>query len=462
MATALLRPSACARARVPAQAGRTDPGALLVALVLVVASQLFDVHEASLAAPMLAIALSLGIFVRAGRDEDGNAVVVAWALRLVVAFVVYRALITSGAFPGDWTRYDREGWNMAALIRSGRPAHAFTLGGGADNVSLLVGYVYAVTGQSISSVVILESACGFLASWIYLGACRLLVRRPPALVRYGILFFPSFVFWTNIMGKYSLIALGLALGVYGAIAMCVGRGRAFANVAMMVAGVCLCLLIRPYLCLIQVPALLIGVTLAILRRPSSVGGTSLSRRALAVAALVLGIALLPLVMQTAMKKLKVQSLDMDEFVDAAGFQRKSRVLLGGSNTGFSGYSAPADVLRKLPQSLGTLLLRPFPWEARNAAAAVAAVDTLLFLGLWVWVAVNRIRTRSGRDARLALARPAARFLLVWTVLWTMMFMNMTANLGTMVRHRVQIVPVVLLLAAVFASRAGKRPEGGEA
>jgi len=190
------------------------------------------------------------------------------------------------------------------------------------------------------------------------------------------------------------------------------------------------------------------------------GGARVRRPArIAIAAtLILGFAAIPTVVAAGMQKLRISSLDVDEIVGAAGRQRSSLGWSGGSNTGFTGYASPGDVVRKLPESLVTLFFRPFPWEARNGAAAIAAVDTLLFEGLWIWLLASFLRRRRRSETRFSPSRPAVRFLLVWTALWTVMFMNMTANLGTMVRHRVQIVPVVLLLAAVVSSRSAERRE----
>lgn len=446
------------------------PSAVLGLLLILAAILVCLLNRAptdSVAGPALAFALSLVILIRTRKDEDGDAVVLAWAVRLLVAFVAYRLFIMANTTQGDWIRYDQLGWVTALDIRSGAAMSGFSFNGSADNVTTFVGRLYALLGRSPTMVVVLESALGLLASLMYLAACRLLVRRPPAAVRYGLLFFPSFVFWTTMIGKDPFVALGLALGVYGAVAMCVGRGWPLANVAMMAAGVCLCLLFRPYLCLIQVPALLAAMILALFGRPAAkthlrARTTGSTRRAVAVTALILGILVMPVVLRAGMQKLRVRSLDVSDLVGAAGLQRTSCAWTGGSNTGFTGYGSTVDILKKLPSSLGTLLLRPFPWEAHNGAAAVAAVDTTLFTGLWAWVLVNLIRRRGRGEMRPAHARMGVRFLLIWTVLWITMFMNMTANLGTMVRHRVQIVPVVLLLAAVFASRVGAQPKGGEA
>ena len=456
------------RTTAEARAGRVSHGPLLVVLaVLAVVSvfQLMAVRGESPVSLEIAVLLSLVILLIANRDEDGDAVALAWALRLLVSFVVYRVLFAAAAFQGDWITYDQRGWDAAVAIRSGQALPAFGLGGGADNVWVLVGYVYAVTGRSISAIVVLESACGLAASWLYLGACRLLVPRPPRFVRYGMLFFPSFVFWTGLLGKDPLIGLALALSVYGAVAVCAGRGRALVNVGMMVAGVCLCLLFRPHLVLILVPALLAAMLFALRWGPgrSPIGQTErrASGRGLqAAAALVIGLAMLQTILSFGMRALGVEKPGLDALVARASQERTSLSVsgTGGSNTGLTGYKSPMDVLLKLPQSLGTLFFRPFPWDAHNATSAVGAADTLLFIGLCV--SVFRGVVRNWRSAWRSDAKPALGFLLVWLAVWILMFLNMTANLGTMVRHRVQIIPVLLTLVAVVAARAEFRPKDG--
>jgi hypothetical protein len=438
---------------------------LLGVLIAVAAFQVIAFPNESPVPLVLALVLSLAIVAGARRDEDGSAVVLAWVLRLLVAFGFFRLVTAAGGTP-DWAAvYDPRGWELAEGIRAHGTLPSFKFGGGGDNVTALVGCVYAVTGRSPTSVVVLESLCGLVASWVYLHACRLLVPHPPVAVRYGLLFFPSFVFWTTLMGKDPIVSLGLALGVYGAIATSVGRGRTLTNVGLTAAGACLCLLFRPHLVLVFVPALLAGMLFALLWRPWAPDAPrqrpgSRGRRLVVAAALVLGSVLMPALISYGMRKLRVEDVEVNALVERAGMVRASNPWGGGSNTGFTEYASPTDALRRLPQSLGTLIFRPFFWEAHSAAAVVAALDTLLLAGLCVWFFVGAaLRWREVWRTR---SKPALGFLLAWLAMWTLMFVNITGNLGTMVRHRVQIVPVILLLAGALsegrrrrrASRAG--------
>jgi hypothetical protein len=106
------------------------------------------------------------------------------------------------------------------------------------------------------------------------------------------------------------------------------------------------------------------------------------------------------------------------------------------------------VLQFLPLALLTFFFRPHIFEAHNAVALMAAVDSTLLAALLLWRVPHLLRS-----VRVVARQPVMTFALLAAVLFSggLAFEN---NLGAIVRHRVMVLPFLFLLIAV--PRAGRR------
>lgn len=421
--------------------------AVLASLAIAAAFQLLYVPDESPVVLPVVFILTILVFLASAHDQDRNLLILGWALRLLAGLVFFRFLTIAGPST-DWTWYDERGWGLALQIRAGEYFPSPVLAGGGTNVDVLVGYVYALTGRSMSTMIAVEAFLGLCASRLYLGACRLATATVPTPIRYGLLFFPSFVFWTSIIGKDPMVNLGIALAVFGVTGI-VGRTGAFLrSVLCAAAGVGVCLLIRPHIALILVPAAVAAFLMTSVR-----GGRV--RRGTAFLALLLGLAAMSGTLMVAGRFLKVETDRPESVFEVAGRVKSGpQGNPGGSATRLGGYDTFSGFVGGLPVAVGTLLFRPFPWEVRNAAMLLAALDTVLLWALCIWLFRLLVRLRW---PRLLWRNPVLLFFVLAAIGLLLLFSNATANLGTMVRQRVQVIPAILLVAAVLA--APRRREG---
>ncbi len=101
----------------------------------------------------------------------------------------------------------------------------------------------------------------------------------------------------------------------------------------------------------------------------------------------------------------------------------------------------------MPQAMGTFLFRPFLFEAHNAVAFLAAIDSTILIGLVVWRWRNLIEAARLIWSRPLVALSAASFLLLTATL------SFQTNLGVIVRHRTMVLGFLLVLLAVPLKRA---------
>ena len=99
---------------------------------------------------------------------------------------------------------------------------------------------------------------------------------------------------------------------------------------------------------------------------------------------------------------------------------------------------------------GTLLFRPFPWEARSLQTLGASAEGLFLLWL-----VIRSRRRLLGALRSSLRRPYVAFSLAYVGGFLLAFSRIS-NFGIVARERVQVIPFALVFLAMPAARP-KRP-----
>jgi hypothetical protein len=89
-------------------------------------------------------------------------------------------------------------------------------------------------------------------------------------------------------------------------------------------------------------------------------------------------------------------------------------------------------------AVASVLFRPFPWEAHNLQAALASLEGLVLLGLFVagW-------RRLLYGVHSLLRTPYVVMCLVYSVLFIYGFSSFT-NFGILTRQRVQVLPFVLV------------------
>jgi len=95
-----------------------------------------------------------------------------------------------------------------------------------------------------------------------------------------------------------------------------------------------------------------------------------------------------------------------------------------------------------PDALMTVLFRPFPWEASNAQALVAAIEGTVLLFLFV-LSLPRL----ARLPRTMFQVPYVMFALSYTAMFVFAF-SAVGNFGIITRQRTQVFPFVLVLLAI--------------
>ncbi len=368
-----------------------------------------------------------------------------WALMLKLVSALPRYVMVFGLYDGqaDAASYSRVGSELARQFRDG--LFYADLGGplqGTRFIQLVTGVVFTVIGGTTLGGFLVFSWFGFWGLYLF---HRAFVRACPEgdHWRYSRLVFllPSLLFWPSSIGKEAWMCLGLGIVAYAGSRMLTGaRG----GLVLLAAGSLMLSMVRPHI------AALVGfaVLLAYVVRRSPENASAFAPAGKFVIVIILGLGMVYAVGQLE------DFFGVDEF-DQEAVQTTLDEVTRRTGQGGSEFAAePSTNMRpsQFPQALVGVLFRPFPWQATNVQALVAATESVFLMGLFL---ANR-RGMLGA-LRSAIRVPYVVLCCTYTVLFVYGFSSFS-NAGILVRQRVQVLPFVLVLVCLPVAAVGARPQ----
>lgn len=394
------------------------------------------------------VAISVPLLRRAAAVEADPRIgrLLWWAFGLKLLSALPRYVVAFGVYDGqaDAAAYSRIGAELARQFRDGmfyadlgRPVQ------GTGFVQILTGVVFSITGATTIGGFLVFSWFGFWGLYLF---HRAFVRACPDgdHWRYARLVFllPSLLFWPSSIGKEAWMCFGLGVVAYaGARLLTGGRGA----LLLLALGSLMLGMIRPHV------AALVGfaVFLAYLVRRTPEGASILAPIGKFVVVIILGLGMVYAVGQLE------QFLGVDDFNQEAVQTTLEEVT---RQTGQGGSQFEADSGTDLnpsrfPEAFVGVMFRPFPWQATNLQALIAAAESLFLVGLFV----TSWRRLAGAVVS-AVRTPYVVLCATYTVLFVYGF-SAFSNAGILVRQRVQVLPFVLALLCLppIADLSWRRP-----
>jgi hypothetical protein len=276
--------------------------------------------------------------------------------------------------------------------------------------------------KSYHALKVICSSLGLLGIYFfYLGSARYLGRRDVRLL-YFLGLFPSILFWSSILGKDPINLLGVGVYFYGAISW--KKSGRFVYLLPLLFGVAIAASIRLWYMLILLgPVLMLG-------RPGS------SKRGGGPVSAVLTIVLLLFAIQFYGGAMGLHSTGA--IVDHLNTVSRSWTF-GGSALDTPEINSIGSMLSFAPLGMFTALFRPLPGEVMNLFGLIAGVENLFLL---VLIAIAFRRSKLLQPADNSAWFWAFSLVVVWSFLYGFISFQ---NLGTAVRFKLQILPVLLTM-----------------
>ena len=417
----------------PVLAGVAAVGCYVGLLSWLMEHSTYDVWGGLIVGPALII-ISLPLLRKAIRVETDSWVaqllVVAFALKLIGGAVRYFVVSSSYGGNADANSYSATGTWLSDLWRHGQ--FTFDTGDrlvGTGFVRILTGAVYTLTGPSKAAGYLVFSWLGFWGLYFAYRAFRTAMPDGDHR-RYAVLVFllPSLLFWPSAIGKEAWMTLCVGLIALGAAKLFVRSRGGYPLLALGLTGGAM---VRPHVVVFAVAGVLIGYIVAPRKKPGP--GSAMWKT---VGVVVLSIAAFTVLRHAAgfLGITKLNSAQVGAALQSAGH----RTTEGASAFTAHQVSSPLS----FPQGLVTVLFRPFPWEAHNAQALVSSLEGVLLM-----VLIATSWRRFARLPRLMAKRPFVSLSVIYIVLFVYAF-SVIGNFGILVRERVQVLPFVLMLAAL--------------
>ena len=344
------------------------------------------------------------------------------SIALLLEFTGY-----SRRFAPDEETYVQDGWQFAlywagdVLIKPWRLSHEQPLG-----YFYLNGLCFYVFGQTEVPIKLANAFVGaFSGRYLYLLARELfgdaVARRAATLF----VFFPSLVLWSAVNIRDVWVVLLILFVSYKSVQ--VARGYSHLGVFQLLFGMFALTLFRDYLFFVvalpPVVALMIGRSEHFVRN--------------FVLAAVAGLGIVLLVQHGAVSERSASRMSLEAMSEV----RRDMATGGSAFHGQVDISTPGRALAFLPVGVAYFLFSPFPWEITSVLKLFSLPEMILIYGL------TPAMVRGMRFAVRERFRDSFQILLL-TGLLTVSYALGEGNVGTLYRHRAQVLGFYLTFAAV--------------
>lgn len=302
----------------------------------------------------------------------------------------------------------------------------------------LCGLITLVIGNAMPTLFVLFA---FVALWgayfFYRAFCIAFPEGNRGLYGLLLVLLPSMVYWSSAIGKDALEQLFIGLCAYG-FASTIRQVNA-RSIGLCIIGITGAAMVRPHIGAMLAVSMLVPFTVGKARG----GWLTMSLKVLLVPILAAGTYFM---ISEAQNFVGVEGSDFNSNV------ARLRAQSHASNLGGSTFNEGQSLSRRAIQG-PFLVFRPFPWEVHNGVSAVAALEGVaLFFLAWRKRRVAWELVRHWREAHVF-------FILIFTLLFSVIFSAATSNFGILVRERIMLVPVFLMLfcAKLPANRVVRAP-----
>jgi hypothetical protein len=363
-------------------------------------------------------------------QRDRWILLAAWAAR---AFVLFGFMLY---YEWNYPTLDAYGYYAASLA----PAFDWStvgFGHGTENLNAFAWLHARVVPGSYHAMKATCALAGLAATTLFYRAAVVALGRERPWLLAVLLFTPSLLFWSSILGKDPLILLGVGLYAYGAV--CWQRRGSPLYLLHVLAGLAIAAGIRLWFAPILLAPLFV-LTLIGLR-------SALQRIVFAtVGAVLLWFAVELFRQQFALATIR-------ELLSVTNQWSQGWAYGGSAQTLATQFTGIGSMIRFLPIGIFAALFRPLPGEVMNLFGLLAGAENLVLVGL-AGTALLRTRLRDLRD-------PLVPWALVWILTWSALYGFISyQNLGTAARFKLQIFPVLLLLSLHLVRRRSGPPARG--
>jgi hypothetical protein len=313
------------------------------------------------------------------------------------------------------------------------------------SIGAIAAVLGVVTFNTFLPTSLLFAALAFTGSWAMF---RTFATQYPRLARHiaiVILFIPSTFIWGSGIFKDTVCMFALGWLLFGVYRLLLRGKFSLVNIGMAMLSFYLLAIVKLYILVAFVPALLFWIFFSYSARISSGFLRLLSGAAL------IGVCSGGVVLLSGSLAKELGQYSVENVVKTSTVTREYIYSVSGDEG--SGYDLGAveptlgGMLRKFPQAVNVALFRPYLWEARKPIVFLNALEAFLFL----FVTLKILFAVGPRLAFKAIATdPNIQFCLIFSLIFAFSVGISSGNFGALSRYRIPCLPLYgLALSLIY-------------
>lgn len=383
-----------------------------------------DLQTDYVVAVLWSVVLGLGIFAWPVPSMDKLYLAVAWTAKVLVVlgfmlfYESHYLLDSYGYF--DESRAENFMWE------------GLEIGAGTQNITHLAWLHQQLIPDSYHAMKVSFAMVGLIGIYLFYRAAVNFLGGEDKRIFFVLALFPSILFWSSVLGKDPIVFLGIGLYVFGVVGWY--RRRRTGYLLALGIGVALASLIRVWMG----PILLAPLGMLFIL---GLRGIFAKVSFLLLLLVALSLSMVPFV--------EMFNLELAEDILEVTERVSQSWAIGGSTQEIELRSVP-EMIAFAPLGAFTALFRPLPGEVLNLFGVLAGLENLVLI-LLLWKAVQRTHFA---ELRAPLLVWAMALILVWATVYGFVSYQ---NLGTAVRFKLQVLPVLLGLLLFLSRRRSVAP-----
>lgn len=305
-----------------------------------------------------------------------------------------------------------------------------------ESILRLTTLIARFTGPDYHAIKIVYSFIGLMGCLLFYRALRHFLRELSLLPLFVISFTPTIIFWSSILGKDPVNFFGVGLYFLGVCGWCHRRQKRYFIAVLL--GMLIARSIRSwYFDIMAVPVALL------LWREARTAGQKLA----IYATVALGAAVLihRVIAGGVFGGYTVAQLPQLATLEISGFTAGA----GSAQTAFT-FTSTWQMVLFWPLGAFSALFLPLFYDAHNTYMQMASIEPAIMLVL----VLNALRVLRWRDLKIL---PEVTTAAIFTLLWLAMYAFVSyGNLGSAVRFRLQVTPMLLFFAILWGTPPGHK------
>lgn len=353
---------------------------------------------------------------------------------------VYFSIMAGNTTPENWSYFtEHTGYP---------PSYLYVKGGAHFAVSRYISPLLLPALGSMIVATLLLNCILYIGIWKFF---KVLCRRYPDSVKplaYGVLFFPSVVFWAGGIMKDSFTyasALYLTAATYEIF---IERRGVFGNIIGILISAFFIVTLKPYIIIALLPCLGLIISYNYVKSISNTIIRTIVAPVMIFGGIVAGVVILSLMGSQLGTYSSIDSVVTKAQVNQQDFMREEQY--GSNNFNIGPLDpTPAGMARKFFPATIAGLFRPFIWEARNPVMIISALENLFLSGLLLFLLFKMNPFRFIRTVR---TDHYLLFAFIFSIIFSFSVGISTANFGALVRYKIPALPFFVSALLVMYSK----------